>query len=144
MSVPRNNVLLMFLFLAKEEKSIWSNVTKHSILPSYFNVIKYVHFPIFTSLKLQVLFLILIGTENNPNDLKSFDTYSACLFPAPFVYWWTKLVLISPVPVKDKSLSSSISTITACGLYGEDSFPSMGKNFKCVGLYPASCPVASG
>lgn len=73
----------MFLFLAKEEKSIWTNVTKHSILPSSFTVIKYVPFSIFTGLKLQVLVLILLGIENNAKDLKSFDTYSACLFPAP-------------------------------------------------------------
>jgi hypothetical protein len=30
-----------------------------------------------------VPFLILIGIENKAKDLKSFDTYSTCLFPAP-------------------------------------------------------------
>lgn len=83
MSVPRNSVLLMFLFLAKEERSILSNVTKHSILPSSFNMLKYVPFSISTGLKLQVPVLILIGIENNEKDLKSFDIYSTSLFPAP-------------------------------------------------------------
>ena len=46
-------------------------------------MVKYVPFSISTGLKLQVPVLILIDIENNEKDLKSFDTYSSSLFPAP-------------------------------------------------------------